>query len=62
VKHGSWKKKEDLQNMKEIVAEFKRRMSTKVRRQKKLNIAEEKDFKRTLKGRATWEVYNKNVI
>jgi len=32
--------------MKEVVAEFKRRMSIKVRRQKKLNIAEEKDFKR----------------
>jgi len=29
-----------------VVAEFKRRINTEVRRQKKLNIVEERDFRR----------------
>jgi len=46
VEHNSWEKKEDLENMKELVAKFKERMSAEVRRQEKLDIAEEKDFRR----------------
>ena len=46
VEHDSWEKKEDLENMKELVAKFKERMSAEVRRQEKLDIAEEKDFRR----------------
>jgi len=34
-------KKKDLENAKEAVAEFERRISTKVKRQEKLNLAEE---------------------
>jgi len=40
------RKKEDLENVKELVAEFKGRISTKVRRQEKLDMVEEKDFRK----------------
>ena len=46
AEHDSWEKKKDLANAKEVVAEFKRRMNVKIRRQKKLDIAEEKNFRR----------------
>ena len=35
-----------MENKKEAVVEFERRVSTEVWRQKKLNLAEERDFKR----------------
>ena len=34
------KKEKDLENTKEVVAEFERRLSAKVRKQEKLNMAE----------------------
>ena len=34
-----------MENTKEIVAEFEERMNAEVRRQKKLDIVEEKDFR-----------------
>ena len=46
VEHDSWKKEENLENAKELVAEFEERINAKVRRQKKLDIAEEKNFRR----------------
>jgi len=46
VKHNSWKKEKDLENAKEIVAEFEERLNAEVRRQEKLDIVEERDFKR----------------
>ena len=46
VEHNSWKRKEDLENVKEIVAEFERRVNIEVRRQEKLDRAEERDFRR----------------
>ena len=46
VEYDSWEKKEDLENTKEIVAEFKERINMEVRRQKKLKMVEEKDFRR----------------
>ena len=46
VEYNSWEKEEDLQNAKELVVEFKGRMSTEVRKQKKLDMAEEKDLRR----------------
>ena len=46
VEYDSWEKKEDLENTKEIVAEFKERINIEVRRQKKLKMVEEKDFRR----------------
>ena len=44
--YNSWEKKKDLENTKELVVKFERRMNAEVRRQEKLDIAEEKDFKR----------------
>ena len=46
MKHDIWEKKKDLKNVKEVVAEFKERLNTEVRRQEKLNIVEERNFKR----------------
>ena len=46
VEHNSWEKEEDLENTKELVAEFKRRMEVEVRQQEKLDMAEEKDLRR----------------
>ena len=46
VEHDSWKKEENLENAKEVVAEFEGRMNAEVRRQEKLDVMEEKDFRR----------------
>ena len=43
VEYDSWKKEEDLENVKKAVAEFKRRLNVEIQRQKKL---EERDFRR----------------
>ena len=42
----SWEKKKDLENTKKVVAELKGRMNAEVRRQKKLDMVKEKDFRR----------------
>ena len=41
-----WEKKKDLENTREVLEEFEGRMNTEVRRQEKLDIAEEKNFRR----------------
>ena len=46
VEHNSWEKEEDLENTKELVVEFKGRINVEVRRQEKLDLAEEKNFRR----------------
>jgi len=46
VEHNTWEKEEDLGNARKVVEEFERRMNTEVRRQEKLNMMEEKDFRR----------------
>ena len=46
VEHDTWEKKEDLGNAREVLEEFEGRMNVKVRRQEKLDIIEEKDFRR----------------
>ena len=46
AKHDSWEKEEDLENMKKVVAEFKGRMNTEVKRQEKLGMVEKKNFRR----------------
>ena len=40
------RKKGDLENIREIIADFEGRISTEVRRQQKIEIVEEQDFKR----------------
>ena len=46
AKHNIQKKEKDLENTKEAVAEFKRKLSAEVRKQEKLDLAEKKDFRR----------------
>ena len=46
MEHNTWKKRENLENAREALEEFKGRMNAKVKRQEKLDMAEEKDFKR----------------
>ena len=46
AEHDSWEKEEDLENMKKVVAEFKGRMNTEVKRQEKLGMVEKKNFRR----------------
>jgi len=46
AEHDTWERKKDLENVREVLEEFKKRMNTEVRRQEKLDIAEEKDLRR----------------
>ena len=46
VEHDSWKREEDLENAKEVVAKFEGRINAEVGRQEKLDIMEERDFRR----------------
>jgi len=46
AEHDTWKKKEDLGNAREALEEFEGRMNAEVKRQEKLDMAEEKDFRR----------------
>ena len=46
AEHDTWERREDLGNTREVLEEFKGRMNTEVRRQEKLDMAEEKDFRR----------------
>jgi len=45
VEHDIWERKEDLENAKEVV-EFERKLSAEMRRQEKLDIIEERNFRR----------------
>ena len=54
MEHDIWERKKDLENAREVLEEFKGRVKTEVKRQEKLNMAEEKDFRRgELLGRFT---------
>ena len=46
VEHDTWERTEDLGNAREVLEEFKGRMNAEVRRQEKLDMVEEKDFRR----------------
>ena len=46
MEHDIWERKKDLGNTKEVVAKFEGRMNAEVRWQEKLDIIEERDFKR----------------
>ena len=53
AENNSWEK-ENLKNAKEEVVDFEGRMNTEVRRQERLDWAEEKDFRRAeLPGKYT---------
>ena len=46
VEHDTWERKEDLENTKEVLEEFKERMDAEIRKQEKLDRTEEQDFRR----------------
>ena len=46
MEYDIWKKEENLENAKKAVVEFKKRLSIEVRKQEKLDLAEEQDFRR----------------
>jgi len=57
VEQDSWKKEENLENTRELVTEFERRMNVEVRRQEKLDLAEERNFrKKELPGKYTAKI------
>jgi len=41
VEHDTWERREDLENVKTVLEKFKGRMNTEVRRQEKIDRAEE---------------------
>jgi len=46
VEHDKWERREDLGNAREALEEFKGRMNVEVRRQEKIDMAEERNFRR----------------
>jgi len=46
AEHDTWERREALGNVREALEEFKRRMNVEVRRQEKLDMVEERDFRR----------------
>ena len=46
MEHDTWERKEDLGNAKEVLEEFEERMDAEIRRQEKIDRAEEQDFRR----------------
>ena len=46
AEHDSWKREEDLENVKEVVAKFEKRVNAEVRKQEKLNMVEKRDLRR----------------
>ena len=46
AEYDTWEKKEDLGNAREVLEEFERRINAEVRRQEKIDMAEERDFRR----------------
>ena len=46
AEHNTWKREKNLENTKKVVAKIERRLSIEVRRQEKLDIEEERDFRR----------------
>jgi len=46
VEHNIWEKRKDLGNARGALEEFEGRMNAEVRRQEKLDMMEEKDFRR----------------
>jgi len=42
----TWERKENLKNAEELIEEFEERINMEVRRQEKIDMAEERDFRR----------------
>ena len=59
MKHNIWKNKKNLENMKEIITEFKERISVEV---KKVGEVRQSRIKRLQKERTIGKVHGKYVI
>jgi len=46
VEHDSWEREKNLENAKEVVVEFKRRINVEIKRWKKLDIVKKRNFRR----------------
>ena len=46
AEEDTWERKENLKNAEEVLEEFKGRMNAEVRRQERIDMAEERDFRR----------------
>ena len=46
TEHNTWEREKDLENIRKVVVKFEERLNIKVRRQEKLNIVEERNFRR----------------
>ena len=46
VEYNTWKRRQNLENAREVLEEFEGRMNAEIRRQENLDRAEEKDFRR----------------
>ena len=46
MEHDSWEREKNLENAKEVVVEFKRRINVEVKRWKKLDIVKKRNFRR----------------
>ena len=46
MEHDSWEREKNLENAKELVVEFKRRINVEVKRRKKLDIVKKRNFRR----------------
>ena len=46
AEHDTWERKEDLGNAREVLEKFKGRMKAEVRRQEKIDMTKERDFRR----------------
>ena len=56
AEQNTWEREKDLENVKKVVAKFEGRMNAEVRQQEKLNIVEERYFRRgELLGKYTAE-------
>ena len=57
AENNTWEKREDLENAREALKEFEGRMNAEVRRQEKILIVKERDFrKEDLPGRFTMKM------
>jgi len=46
AEYDSWEREKDLENAKEVVAEFKKKINAEFKRQEKIDRVEERDFRR----------------
>ena len=46
MEYNTWEKRENLENAEEVLEKFEERMNSEVRRQEKIDMVEERDFRK----------------